>query len=70
VEVVERPASKVQRLGALVWMAVEPLVAIALLLGVTGVMLHMTYGFANGRVLAAIVVPLALAGTLGEPVSS
>jgi hypothetical protein len=63
VEVVERPASKVQRLGALVWMALEPLVAIALLLGVTGVMLHVTRGFVNGRVLAAIVVPLSLAGT-------
>jgi hypothetical protein len=44
-------------------MALEPLVAIALLLVVTGVMLHVTRGFANGRVLAAIVVPLALAGT-------
>ncbi|HEV7529000.1 MAG TPA: hypothetical protein VGO29_08900 [Solirubrobacteraceae bacterium] len=62
-EAVERPASKAQRLGALVWMAVEPLVAIALLLVVTGVMLHVTHGFANGRVVAAIVVPLALAGT-------
>lgn len=59
----ERPASKVQRLGALVWMALEPLVAIALLLVVTGVMLRVTRGFVNGRVLAAIVVPLALAGT-------
>lgn len=59
----ERPASKVQRLGALGWMALEPLVAIALLLVVTGVMLHVTRGFVDGRVLAAIVVPLALAGT-------
>jgi hypothetical protein len=44
-------------------MALEPLVAIALLLVVTGVILHVTHGFANGRVVAAIVVPLALAGT-------
>jgi hypothetical protein len=63
VEAVERPAGKAQRLGALVWMALQPLVAIALLLGVAGVMLHMTRGLTYGRVLAAIVVPLALAGT-------
>jgi len=44
-------------------MALEPLVAIALLLGVAGVMLHMTHSLAYGRVLAAIGVPLALAGT-------
>jgi hypothetical protein len=63
VEFEERPVGKAQRLGALAWMAVEPLVAIALLLGVAGVMLHVTHGLSYGRVLAAIVIPPALAGT-------
>jgi hypothetical protein len=62
VEVVERPAGRAQRLGALAWMTVEPLVAIALLLGVSGVMLHVTHGLADGHVLAAIGVPIVLAG--------
>jgi hypothetical protein len=44
-------------------MALEPLVAIVLLLGVAGLILHVTHGLAYGRVLAAVVVPLALAGT-------
>jgi hypothetical protein len=60
---VERPAGKAQRLSALVWMALEPLVAITLLLVVTGVMLRITHGVGYGRVLAAIGVPVALAGT-------
>jgi hypothetical protein len=63
VEVVERPAGKAQRLGALGWMALEPLVAIALLFGVAGVVLYVTHDLAYGRVLAAIGAPIALAGT-------
>jgi hypothetical protein len=42
-------------------MALEPLVAIALLVGVAGAMLHVTDGLSYGRVLAAIGVPVALA---------
>ncbi len=60
--VVERPPGKMRQLGALAWMALEPLVAIALLFCITGVTLRLTHGLANGRLLAAIALPLELAG--------
>jgi hypothetical protein len=43
-------------------MALEPLVVIGLLLCVAGVTLSVTRGLSNGRLLAAIVTPLEMAG--------
>lgn len=58
---IERLAGRMRRFGALVWMALEPLIAITLLLCVTGITLHVTHMLARGHLVAAIVVPLELA---------
>lgn len=60
--VVEKPAGRTRRLGTLVWLALEPLAAITLLFCMAGVTLRITHGLAYGRLLAAIVVPLEMAG--------
>jgi hypothetical protein len=56
----DRPIPMSRRVVGVVWMAIEPAMAITLLIGIVAVTMRLTAGLPDARALAAISVPLAL----------